>query len=78
MGQIHSAGFFNAASGADPLDNAASPKRVERGSANGQIVSVGFVADMDVRGDLIVQIDRCNRDWAENLTQKGVASRPIA
>ncbi len=28
-------------------------------------VSVALVADMDARGDLIEQIDRCNRDWAE-------------
>jgi hypothetical protein len=28
-------------------------------------VSVALVADMDASGDLIDQIDRCNRDWAE-------------
>jgi Holliday junction resolvase RusA-like endonuclease len=35
-------------------------------------VSVALVADMEARGDLIEQIDRCNRDWAE---QTRVASR---
>jgi len=28
-------------------------------------VSIALVADMDARGDLIEQINRCNRDWAE-------------